>query len=750
MINRLFLPALPFLCAAGLSFTTAAAQDAPPTIDSIDWPEFMAKQDMHFTKLPRSWREAPHFGNALMGSMIEQAGNSIRMRIFRQDVQDHRDDTYGFNAYSRPHLLIGFFALQPKGKLTGCKWRKDLWNAELTGTITTDKGEIKIRHYVHAQDMAVVTEITPSAGEKGCEWSWHPAEAKTTRTGYPTNRKEIEAFAKFYGDFYADTLKLFDPNPKGRQEQHGDVSVWVQDLKVGGQYATAWTEQTAGESRTLIASTAYGFPEVTAGKRAVEDVEGFKTKQPDQWRKAHTDWWHGYYPQSFVTIPDGRLEALYWQTIYRLGCCAREGRSYVDTPGIWNQGGGWCYTTIDWNIQAAHWPLYAANRLDQSIEMVNHFYERREQMVKAVRPVEWQEDSYFLPHCLSRDLSSNRNQYRRFIDLVGSLPWMTHNFWMQYRYSMDETLLREKVFPIMRRSANFYLHMIEEGKDGKLHLQPTYSPESGTFKDCNFDLALLKWQCHTLLKTCAILKIDDPLIPKWKEIIERTIDFPVDNKGYRMGSDKSVVPHRHISQLMMIYPLHLVNTEQENETTNLNMRRSLDQANAITGLSGMVQAHSAPMAAHMGLGEVAVMGLKRLKADLHPNGFWHPASPCMEVSFSAANITQEMMLQSWSDPTKDGFGAIRIFPACPKDWKDVTFHNLRTEGAFLVSAERKEGKTQWIRIKSLAGAPCRIKPGIEGEILTEGKLTQLAPGEYSLDLKKGEEVILRGNAPSLD
>ncbi len=84
---------------------------------------------------------------------------TIRLQVFRADVHDHRDDAFRWPAYSRARLQIGHFSLNPVGKLTGCDWRKDLWNAELTGTIKTDKGEIHVRHFTHAEDIAIVREL---------------------------------------------------------------------------------------------------------------------------------------------------------------------------------------------------------------------------------------------------------------------------------------------------------------------------------------------------------------------------------------------------------------------------------------------------------------------------------------------------------------------------------------------------------------------------------------------------------------
>lgn len=712
-------------------------------VEEINWPAFMRQHDMTFDNLPRNWKEAPHFGNAMVGSMLYQSDDAIQLQVFRADVHDHRDDTWGWAAYSRPRFQIGHFLLHPVGKLTGCKWRKDLWNAELTGTITTDRGEIRIRHFTHAADMAIVTELSSSDGEKGCRWTWHPAEAKTTRPGYPVQKSEIAAFVKRYGNHYAGTLKVFKANPPGRLEEDGGVSVWTQDLLAGGQYATAWCEQAQDNTRTHIVSIAESFPVSTAARTAVSDVRRFAALDRSTWVQAHRGWWHAYYPRSYVSIPDKSLESLYWQTIYRFGCTSRTGRCFVDTPGIWFQGKSWPYFTTDWNIQSAHWPVYAANRLEQGQALVDRLHDRREELIRAVRPVEWQQDSAYLPIEVAWDMIGNRDQDMRYYWLVGNLPWAMNNCWSQYCYSMDDAMLREKIYPLLRRAVNFYLHMIEKGADGKLHLPPTYSPEKGVVKDANFDLALLKWGCQVLLKASKRLGIDDPLIPRWKEVAEKLVDFPADEQGFRLGSEQtSPSQHRHFSNLLMIYPLYLVNVEQPGAMEVL--RRSYDRAHSTKGLPAMVEAHAGPIGAVIGRGDDALEGLKRLQRDLHPNGMWFN-SPCIESTLAAANIIQNMLIQSWSDPAKEEPGPIRIFPALPASWKNVEFRDLRAEGAFLVSARRKHGNTEWVRIKSLAGEPCRIKvdmrhPRVQGKC--KDILKPLTGGMFELNLKKNEEVIL--------
>ena len=92
---------------------------------------------------------------------------------------------------------------------------------------------------------------------------------------------------------------------------------------------------------------------------------------------------------------------------------------------------------------------------------------------------------------------------------------------------------------------------------------------------------------------------------------------------------------------------------------------------------------------------------------------------------------------------------IRIFPAVPDSWKDVSFDKMLAEGAFEVSAVRKDGKTKFVQIKSLAGNPCRVSTSLEGKIVASGdrefNLTTEMEDDQPvtvIDLKKGETVLL--------
>jgi len=162
------------------------------------------------------------------------------------------------------------------------------------------------------------------------------------------------------------------------------------------------------------------------------------------------------------------------------------------------------------------------------------------------------------------------------------------------------------------------------------------------------------------------------------------------------------------------------------------------------------------MQSSVGNGDGALLHMDRALSTRHlgPNTLHYESErrvfPCSETHGGMCQMLQDMLIQSWGE-------RIRVFPGVPKAWKDAVFHNLRAEGAFLVSAVRKEGKTAWVHLQSLAGEPCVLQADFGGatpKVLAkrEAKLTNLSPGTWSLNLKKGESAVLYvgAEAPSLE
>lgn len=140
---------------------------------------------------------------------------------------------------------------------------------------------------------------------------------------------------------------------------------------------------------------------------------------------------------------------------------------------------------------------------------------------------------------------------------TGDLTWALHNVWLSYRHSMDKSLLRDTIYPVLRRAINYYLHFLAPGSDGKLHLPSTLSPEYPVVppQDTNYDLALIRWGCRTLIDSAELLGIDDESKPRWQEVLAKLTPYPVDDNGFMIGADTPYAQsHRHYSHLLMVYP----------------------------------------------------------------------------------------------------------------------------------------------------------------------------------------------------
>lgn len=204
---------------------------------------------------------------------------------------------------------------------------------------------------------------------------------------------------------------------------------------------------------------------------------------------------------------------------------------------------------------------------------------------------------------------------------------------------------------------------------------------------------------------------------------------------------------RHYSHLLAIYPLHLLDPDRP-EDRNLIETSFQNWVSTPEKFKGFSYTGAASINALLGNGDAALDDLnKLLDTVIKPNTLYAESGPCIETPLSAASSLQEMLLQSWG-------GTIRVFPAIPKAWNNVSFYDLRTEGAFLVSAVRSGGKTTWVRIESLAGEPCHIRiPDWKDAVVSastgaEPHLTTDSPGNFTLELAKETTVVLSETATS--
>jgi hypothetical protein len=111
----------------------------------------------------------------------------------------------------------------------------------------------------------------------------------------------------------------------------------------------------------------------------------------------------------------------------------------------------------------------------------------------------------------------------------------------------------------------------------------------------------------------------------------------------------------------------------------------------------------------------------------------------LEGNFAFAAGLQEMLLQSYA-------GFIEIMPAIPSAWKDVSFENLRTEGAFLVSVKKAGGQVDEVKILSEKGGTTKLKLPFKTWYAATKKdvvVKQTDDGFISLTCKPGAILVLK-------
>ena len=659
--------------------------------------------------------------------MIFQSGaRTLQLLLGSSEVQDHRPGTAMFE---RARLEVGHFALETVGDLQGCELRIDLWNAEICGSIQTTKGALEIRALALAQPAAIWLQTQASGDETAYTLNFVPGQPNSSRAN-PIYKRDIPA--------------TYTGNPPPHLASEGDIRLSIAPLE-NAQTAVGWKETICNQTRTLFCGVAHSFPGDGARQIAVDTVKQCFAANPADLLDAHRAWWHAYYPASFVSLPDAYWESFYWIQMYKLASATRAQGPLIDNHGPWLAETPWPYATWNLNVQLTYWPVTTANRVELGRSLAGAITRNRAALIQNV-PEKYRADCAAVPRATSQDLSGAVNAPPA-IEELDNLTWACENLWQIYRATMDDQFLRDELYPILRRSINYDLHFLDKGDDGKLHLPTTISPEYGDAPDANYNLALLRWGCHVLLASSARLKIDDVLCPRWREVLADLTPYPRDENGLMIGAGVALEkPHRHFSHLLMIYPLHLLDPADADERAL--MQQSLDWWMKKPQGQGYQFVGASAMAAMMEQGEWAFGYLDAMRGHnlIRAATMYAERGPVIETPLAAAQALHEMLLQSagvWKTesetmPTPD----IRIFPALPEKWRDATFQNLRAQGAFLVSAVRKNGKTQWIRLESLAGEKALLRPNMANPRI-EGNGLKLVKDElYEVNLRRGEAVEL--------
>ncbi len=682
---------------------TLSAQVKPA---EIDWSAFMKRQTLRWDSIGTSYYTGIILGNGLIGTNIyKEDEQTIRFDIGRTDVTDqrkHEGNGLSEPLISRPRLPIGRMTIKTVGKITGAKMSLDIYNAIAEGTIYTTKGSLKFNAFVPANTNVIYISAKGTQLENDINWQFIAEKSISPR---------------MIGQ-NAGNPAVYPENPAYQLSKTGAFEVCRQPLLNNGGYATVWTKKKTAKEHTMILSVGYDASgKSDEVKEATQVVQAFTKATYPVVLAAHQKWWHQFYQQSFISIPDQRMESFYWIQLYKLASATRENRPMIDLVGPWFNGKTpWPGVWWNLNTQLTYSPIFTANHLELGKSLFNTLNSNLQNLINNV-PEPWRKDAAAIGRISGYDLVAplaEANKENGQFEL-GNLTWTMFYYYQYYAYSKDQEELKKHIYPLLKRSVNHLLYHLKKDDQGVWHLPSSFSPEYKYAEDANYALASLRWGLKTLINLNEKEGFQDEDLDKWNNILVNLVPYPVNETGLMIGKDVSLTSsHRHYSHLMMIYPYHLMTPV--NAEDKALIEQSLNHWLSLKGaLQGYTFTGAASINAMMGKGDQAYDLLNQLFDQfIQPNTLYQESGPVIETPLSAATSIQELLIQSWGNK-------IRIFPAVPGAWKDVSFDKLRTEGGFLVSAGRTNGKTKFIKVYSSKGDTCRIQTDLNVSLLSSDK-----------------------------
>lgn len=728
--------------------------------------------DMNFSNLATSWDEGIPLGNSTVGSLIWQKDSVIRFSLDRVDLWDLRpsDSISGENnrfswvveqvekedylpvqkKYDWPYDMLPapskipgagleFFVndwgepkdvhLYLKNALCEIKWN----NGVILKTFVHAYKPIGWFVFENLQDSIKINITSPNYGLVSDIIGGNPVDGlDLRRLGYEQGKivngdNCISYHQKGWGDFY------YDVNVRWQYKNDKLYGVW-------------------GLTSSMVSEKAEDITIDAISRGIYEDYS------------SHMEFWDDYWKSSSVSIPDSILQKQYNQEIYRLGSIARENSYPISLQAVWTADNGklppWKGDYHhDLNTQLSYWPVYTGNYLKEGMGYLNTLWNQRDVYKKYTKQYFECEGMNIPGVCtLTGEPMGGWIQYS-MSPTVGA--WLSQHFYLHWKYSMDEIFLKEKAYPFMYDVVTFLENITKIDDDGVRRLPLSSSPEvfdnsiNAWFKTTtNYDLALMKFAFRAAAEMAESLNKESEA-EHWRLLLNQLPDFDLDNdnsltfaKGFPYKDS-----HRHFSHAMAIHPLGLIDVSNGNNDIEI-INATLNKLKKVgpAWWCGYSYSWFANMKARAFDGEGAAEALRVfaecfcLRNGFHANGdqtssgksnfTYRPFT--LEGNMAFASAIQEMLLQSHT-------GVIKVFPAIPKKWKNVSFKSLRAMGAFLVDADMKDGKLSLLTIKSEKGGILNLYNsfGKEYNMYINEKKIELTEEFWIVNTKPGDIMIVR-------
>lgn len=696
---------------------------------------------LYFNQLPMSWDEAIPLGNGMLGALVWQQGDNLRFSLDRADLWDLRP----MQNLDKPEYSFDW--VQQQVKNNNYKVVQKLFDAPYDQLPAPSKISGAALEF-DTRSLGEVAQVKLTLHDALCEVTWkHGVTLKTfVHASQAFGCFQFEGVQRNFIPIlvppqYQKTVTSDSDSPvtgqdlqrlgykQGKVVRGPNKMVYRQKGWNGFEYEVAVSWKYSKNTLTGIWSITSSFSEKEGQKTASEVVSDRieKTTFKESYQ-SHSIWWEDFWAKSAISLPDTSLEKQWYLEQYKFGSVARSDAPPISLQAIWTADNGklppWKGDFHhDLNTQLSYWPAYSSNHLDLEEGYENWLWKYRDTFKKYTK-------TYFgtsgmnVPGVttLTGEPMGGWIQYS-FGPTVGC--WLAQHFYLHWVYTMDKKFLREKAYPWLKDIATYLDEISIKDNSGKRKLPISSSPEINDnsiqawfSQTTNYDLSFIRWTFEKSAELATVLgKTDES--KKWETILSEWPNFTLDKEGglaFAPGYSYQE-SHRHFSHLVGWHPLGVIDWskgEKDQEIIKATLK-NLEKRGS-DWWCGYSFSWLGNLYARAFMGEKAAESLRIfsqnfcLRNSFHANGdqsgkgyskfTYRPFT--LEGNFAFAAGVQEMLIQSHT-------GIIHIFPAIPESWNDVSFHTLRTEGAFLVSAQRTGGKVGWVEISSEKGGICKLK-----------------------------------------
>ncbi|MFC2096714.1 glycoside hydrolase N-terminal domain-containing protein [Bacteroidota bacterium] len=450
---------------------------------------------------------------------------------------------------------------------------------------------------------------------------------------------------------------------------------------------------------------------------------------------------------------------------YLLISSSRPGTEPANLQGIWNdkQNPSWDskYTT-NINTEMNYWPVESGNLSDCAeplITMVKELTDQGSQVAKE----HYGADGWVF--------HQNTDIWRVAAPMDGPTwgtftvggAWLVTHLWEHYLYTLDEEYLRE-VYPVLKGSVDFFMDFLVEHPNGKwLVTNPSNSPENPPkgpgyeyFYDevtgmyyfttitygASMDMQILTDLFNYYARASQILGLDTEYAKKVLSARARLVPPQIGKDGtlqewsedYEQLEDK----HRHFSHMYGLYPGNVISAKRTPQFVDA-CKAVLEQRG--DGGTGFSRGWKMALWARLYDGNRANKIFKGyIKEQAYPQLFAKCYTPLqVDGSFGVTAGITEMLMQSHE-------GVIDLLPALPDEWSKGEFKGLCTRGAFELNMKWENGSIIEVEVLSKKGKPCRIKPGINAKVTSNGKRVKVKryeDGSFEFSTKSGEKYLIQ-------